>query len=461
MPIDAADVDWDVSTEVLVVGGGGAGLLAALRAIEHDVVVTVIEKEDELGGTTAMSGGTINAAGTRYQSQAGVDDSPTALAEDIINHNRGEVDESLVFAVAQEARRTVHWLSDEHGWDFHYYDGPHKRSNHTTNRTHWVLDDDGDVVRPGGRYIVDSLSRALKRSGGEIVTNTPMNELVIDDGEVVGVTAGKNVTESIRAKAVLLATGGFSANLAMREEYCPETVDMLYHGNTGNTGDGIRAGLDLGAAIDNMAAYLGYALHAAPENLFVPWEITVSGGGIVVTETGDRFCDESTLNYSELVGRMIDVGSDAYYLVFDDHVDQVFSSDESMDRYRRCVDNNVFTVEQTPEVLAAAFDVDPDRLGRSVSEKKDTLDRSIIPPFYGTRVRPAIYHTQGGLRVDTSARVLRPDGTPLPNLYAGGGAAVGLSGNRPEGYLSGNGLLAALNLGSLMGASAGAVVGNR
>lgn len=115
------------------------------------------------------------------------------------------------------------------------------------------------------------------------------------------------------------------------------------------------------------------------------------------------------------------------------------------------------------EELARALHLDPEHLrttmttySAAVAAGRDPLGREslgpmLAPPFYGAVITGALAHTQGGLRVDVHARVLRNDGTVIPNLYAGGGSAAGISGDGPQGYLSGNGLLTALGFGLIAG----------
>jgi fumarate reductase flavoprotein subunit len=291
---------WDAETDVLIAGAGGCGLVAALHAREYDLQVTLLEKEGEIGGTTAMSGGSIVGAGTEPQRQVGIEDSPEALAEDIIEYTDGEVNPDLVRALAEESRQLVQWLETDLGVDLRVNDGPYKRKGHRTYRRHWLVDEDGDIER-NGQALVDALVAAARKRGVELLTNHPITAVLAEDGEVVGVEAGKRQTEQIRAKKVLLATGGFAANLEMRGEYCPESTELLYWGDEGSTGDGIQFGMSNGSDTENMTAYLGFPTIARPQRVFVPWEVTREGA-VIVDQRGRRFGDCGSCAYSEFTG---------------------------------------------------------------------------------------------------------------------------------------------------------------
>lgn len=141
--------DWDVATDVLVVGAGGCGLVAALSARESDVRVTLLEKENEVGGATAMSGGSIVGADTDAQRAAGIEDSPEAFARDIRDHGDEGTDAELARILARQSRRTIEWLETTVGVDLRVNDGPYGRHGHRVYRRHWLVDDDGEIERDG------------------------------------------------------------------------------------------------------------------------------------------------------------------------------------------------------------------------------------------------------------------------------------------------------------------------
>jgi fumarate reductase flavoprotein subunit len=457
---------WDAETDVLVVGAGGCGLAAALAARERGVRVTLLEKESDVGGATAMSGGSVLGADTRTQRDAGIDDTPEALAADILEHANGDADPDVVDALAAESRRTIQWLEDDLDLSLAVNTGPYGRHGHRVYRRHWLEADEG--IHRSGEQLVTELLAAARERGVEVVTDHPVRELIVEDGRVVGAVAGKDRAERIRAGTVILATGGFANDREMLETYVPESDDLLYWGDEGSTGDGIRFGQDAGGDTAHLTAFLGFPTISVPERVFVPWE-TTKEDAFVVDESGRRFADAGACAYSEFTAEMLDHGADRLFLLFDRAVFEAMASQPSTaDRWDECVDHGVFASADSPAALAAGLGIDADGLSATVRALEavessgetapDGHTRQVAgpltAPFYGTEITPAILQTQGGLRVDDRARVLDEAGDPIPNLYAGGGAAASVSGDDPTGYLSGNGLLTALSLGRIAGRDA-------
>jgi fumarate reductase flavoprotein subunit len=249
----------------------------------------------------------------------------------------------------------------------------------------------------------------------------------------------------------------------MVEEYLgSEAAAALYYGSSNNTGEGIRWGISLGAATEHMGSYQGHASVAALDGPLVTWGVVVNGA-ILVNRNGHRFGNE-TAGYSEYAGAVMAQPGGEAWEIFDEEVygasrgtrfDEVTEArkvirSESLkdlaETFRLPADVLAKTIEETNHYIR---DEAPDPFGR-----KKVKIGSLEPPFYGIHVRGALFHTQGGLKVDARARVLRPDGSYIPGLYAGGGTAVGISGKDYKGYSSGNGLLAATVLGKISGESA-------
>lgn len=453
----------DVETDVLIAGAGGTGLAAALSAREHGVRVTVLEKESEVGGATAMSGGSILGSDTPAQREAGIQDEPAALAEDILNHANAEVNQTVVATLARESAETIDWLERALGVSLSVNTGPYGRHGHRVPRRHWIEADEG--IHRSGEPLVAKLLSAARDRRVEVLTDHPARDLVIEHGRVVGVAAGKDRVERIGAGAVILATGGFGNDPDARRRHLPGAERLLYYGDEGSTGDGIRMGKMAGGSTEHLSAFLGFPTISRPEGVFVPWE-TTKEGALIVDGSGRRFADAGARAYSEFAGEIVAHGADAVFLVSDAVVDEAMATQPSTaDRWANCRDHDVFASAETPAELARALGVDPEGLAAS-TEAVEAVEspggtapdghsrqvaRALEPPFYGTEISPAVLQTQGGLVVDERARVLDADAEPVPGLYAGGGAAVGLSGSQPEGYLSGSGLLAALNLGRIAG----------
>ncbi len=453
--VPAADVEWDVETDVLVAGAGGTGLVAAVAAAEDpDLTVTVLEKSDEPGGNTALSTGMIPAAGTRLQRAAGIEETAEDMALDILEKNDFQADEALVRRLARESSNLVHWLVDDWDVSLHLVDD-FRYPKHSEYRMH---------APPGnnGANLVSQLVERIEATPNvELLANTPVNRLVADKGAVVGVVAGDPVEEAIAAGKVILATDGFGGNRRMVGQHCDEEIERaLYFGADGNTGDGIRWGVELGSAVASMDAYQAHATVAHQTGVLSTYAI-VMNGGILVNEDGERFGDESA-GYSEFAIDVLGQPDGVAYEVFDERIFEQLTG--QFDDFDDAVELGAYDRADRVEELAETIGCDPDATAAAVDRYNEAV-RSGEPdetgrtdgthvlegPFYGTKVTGALFHTQGGLVVDEHARVLREDGTPVENLYAGGGCATGVSGHGAGGYLSGNGLTAALGFGRLAG----------
>ncbi|WP_254547022.1 FAD-dependent oxidoreductase [Halomarina pelagica] len=452
--VPASAVEWDVETDVLVAGAGGTGLVAALAACEDpDLTVTVLEKAPEPGGNTALSTGMVPAAGTRLQREKGIEETPEDMARDIMEKNGHQADEGMVLHLARESANLVHWLVDW-GVTLHLVDD-FKYPKHSEFRMH------APEGNNGANLVAELVDLLRARPNVELLTNAPVTRLVAEDGVVVGVVAGDRREEVIRARKVVLATDGFGGNRRMIREYCEEEIDdALYFGADGNTGDGIRFGADLGGELAYMDAYQGHATVARDTGALSTYAV-VMNGGILVNEDGERFGDESA-GYSEFAVDVLRQPGGVAYEIFDERIferlrGQFDDFDEAVKLGAYAEADTVADLcarlgcaaeptEASVEAYNAAVEAgEPDEVGRT-----DGV-HTLSPPFYGTRVTGALFHTQGGLVVDEHARVLREDGTTVGNLYAGGGVACGVSGHGAGGYLSGNGLTAALGLGRLAG----------
>jgi fumarate reductase flavoprotein subunit len=237
-----------------------------------------------------------------------------------------------------------------------------------------------------------------------------------------------------------------------------------YFGHEGNTGEGILWGQALGARLENMGAYQSHGSVAHPHGTLLTWAV-ISLGGFQVNLSAERFVNEYH-GYSEHALDVLRQEGGVAVEIFDQ---RIFDAVKDYEDFRQCVQMGAVKQFESIHSLADAFALPPQRLMQTFDafqkaargEAADPLGRlefgqPLTPPFYGVKVTGALFHTQGGLGIDSSARVLRPDGSFLPNLYAGGGTAAGFSGKAgPSGYLSANGLMAALILGMIAGEEAG------
>lgn len=452
--VSAADVEWAVETDVLIAGGGGTGLVAALAASENDeLTVTVLEKAAEVGGNTSLSTGMIPAADTQMQAASGITDTPESMARDILEKNDYTADEDRVEHLCEESKHLIHWLVDEWDVDLHLVDD-FKYPKHSEYRMHAPPGRNGD-------NLITQLKARVEATGNiELLTNSPVNQLVAADNAVVGVVAGERHQEAIAADAVILATDGFAGNRQMVTNHCPDISEALYFGADGNTGDGIRWGAQLGGRLARMDAYQAHATVAHQTGSLSTYAI-IMNGGVVLNKAGERFGDE-TKGYSAFAVDVLEQPEGICYEIFDADIFQKLKSE--FDDFDEAVDLGAYTEHDDITALAQEIGCAPDTAADAVerynaaveADEPDEVGRvdgrsRLEPPFYGTKVTGALFHTQGGLFVDDHARVVRTDGSVIENLYAGGGAAAGISGHGPAGYLSGNGLTTALGYGRLAG----------
>jgi fumarate reductase flavoprotein subunit len=453
--LSADAVSWDVSTDVLVAGAGGTGLVAALAASEDDdLTVTVLEKAPEPGGNTALSTGMIPAAGTRFQRAHGIEEGPADMARDILEKNDYEADEAVVQHLCRESRHLVHWLVDDWDVTLHLVDD-FRYPKHSEYRMH------APAGRNGENLVAELVERVEATDNIELLTNAPVTDVVESAGDVVGVVAGERIQEHIQAERVILATDGFGGNRRMLRDFADaEIEDALYFGADGNTGDGIRFGAALGGELACMDSYQAHATVAYQTGALSTYAV-VMNGGILVNAAGDRFGDESA-GYSAFAIDVLRQPDGVAYEIFDDRIYDRLEGE--FDDFDEAADLGAYHRAATIEELAETLGCDPDATATAVDRyneaiaagEPDEVGRTegrhrLSPPFYGAKVTGALFHTQGGLVVNEHAQVERVDGSVVGNLYAGGGVAVGISGHGAGGYLSGNGLTTALGLGRLAG----------
>lgn len=453
------DLPWDIEVDVLVIGAGGCGLVAALVAAERGVKVFIVEKK-KAGGNTSLSQAMVPAAGTRIQKEAGIDDSTELMTQDILKKNEYQSDPELTMHVARESAKLVDWLGDSLDITLDLvteflYPG-HSRHRIHTNRTR------------NGDHLVNELLQATGRFENiDIAYNAPVKRLIAErqnravigaEVEIEGI--GRNLA---RAKKVILALNGFGANREMLRKYIPEMSEAYYFGHEGSRGEGILWGEALGAELEGMGAYQAHGSVAHPHGTLLTWAV-ISLGGYQVNLHGRRFANEYH-GYSEHALDVLRQEEGVAIEVFDQRIyDAVLEYED----YQQCMEMGVIRKFESIEELAVYFRLPshemvitheefqkaargeaPDPLGRT------EVGKPLEPPLYGAKVTGALFHTQGGLKINQKCEVIRKDGSSIPNLYAGGGTAVGFSGKAgPKGYLSANGLLAALVLGKIAGEEA-------
>ena len=454
----AAEARFEYSVPVVVIGAGACGLTAALAAREAGAEVLLLERDAKPAGSTALSTGLIPAAGTRFQSALGIEDSPELLAADIWRKAKGATDRAIVDAVARASGPTIEWLADRHGVAFKLVEG-FLYPGHSVLRMH------GTPHRTG-EELESALLAAAARLGIDIVSSAVATDLYAQaDGRVVAVGFSRpdGATETVGCNALVLACCGFGGNKEMVRSHIPEIADAEFWGHVGNQGDAIRWGTALGAAVADLGSYQGHGAVATPYGNPVNWGL-LTNGGYQVNVLGSRFSNE-VRGYSEQAVEVIAQPGRVAWDVFDETRERPILGFADYDEIRSL--GGVKRAESV-RALAALIGVPAEALERTNAEvdelrasgREDRWGRKfagtapLAAPFCAIKVTGALFHTQGGLVIDPAAAVLRPDRSALPNLFAGGGAARGLSGPSNWGYFSGGGLLTATTLGRIAGESA-------
>ncbi len=459
--LPAGQAKFEYVVDVVVIGGGGCGLTAALAASEAGATVLIVERDARPTGSTSLSTALIPAAGTKLQKAAGIEDSPELLASDILKKAKYQTDPEVVQAVARASGPTIEWLMEKHGLvltlveGFLYPGHSVRRMHGTPNRTGEELE--GGLLAAAGKMQID------------IVANAQATDLyATPEGGVTGVAFVRpnGAIEIIGCKAIVLACCGFGGNKDMVREYIPEMADAEFWGHVGNQGDAIRWGRELGAAVADLGSYQGHGGLATPYGNPIQWGV-MTEGGFQVNTLGKRFSNE-VRGYSEQAADVLAQPGRVAWDIFDEVREKPILSFKD---YREVL--SLGGIKKAPSITALAqlIGVPADALEKTVAEvtemcagtRTDPFGRDFsgkLPlkaPFCAVKVTGALFHTQGGLVVDANAQVLRANRSKLPNLFAGGGAARGFSGPAGWGYFSGAGLLTAIMLGRLAGTNAARV----
>ena len=429
----------DGSCDIVVVGAGGAGLTAAVEAASHgDLRIIVLEKQGILGGNTNYSTGGINAAGTEAQQALGISDSPDLFYDDTMTGGKQMNIPSLVRSLVDNAAPTVAWLSSL-GADL---SDVGLMGGSSVKRTHRPKG--GTAI---GAHLMKVLKEASAKANIEIRTSNKVTGLLTNGGTVTGVTV-ENADGSayrLQAKAVVIATGGFGANLQMVTTYQPLLTGFATLNHPGATGDAFEWLTAVGGSTIQMG-YIQIHPTAEAEHHNLITEAVRGNGAILVNHHGQRFVNEMETR-DVVSAAILAQPSEEAFLIFDQAVRQSLSSIETYANQHLMTEgaDAASLAEKTglpPNALTATLarytafcqaGTDED-FGRSSTQMTAPLD---TPPYYAIRVKPAIHHTMGGIRVDADMHVLRSDGTPVPGLFAAGEVTGGVHGaNR----LGGNGV---------------------
>ena len=444
----------DGTCDIVVIGAGGAGLSAAVAASEADssLKIVVLEKQGIIGGNTNYSTGGINAAETDIQQALGIEDSKELFYEDIMRGGKQENIPSLVRNLVENAPVTISWLTGL-GADL---SDVGLMGGSSVKRTHRPKG--GTAIGP---HLMKVLRTASEKDNIEIRTSNKVTGLLTSGDAVTGVKVqnADGSSYQLTSKAVIIATGGFGANLAMVTSLQPALSGFATLNHPGATGDAFDWVTDIGGATTQMANIQIHPTAEATNHILIT-EAVRGNGAILVNHSGQRFCNE--MDTRDVVSAAIlNQEAGEAFLVFDQAVRKSLASIETY------ANQHLLSEGATIKELANGVGIPAETLSASVSRYNSQQEaghdedfgrsatemtaRLETPPFYAVRITPAIHHTMGGLSVNTETQVLRTDGTPIPGLYAAGEVTGGLHGaNR----LGGNGVADIVVNGRLAGITA-------
>ena len=449
-------MDFEFSVPVLVVGGGACGCVAALAARDAGADVLLIEADARPLGSTGMSLGLVCAAASQAQTAAGVEDSAEAFFEDIMAKSRGLADPVTARTLAEQSGPALDWLAEKHGVPLELDMGFRPAYGNRTYRMHgWP--------GHGGEDLVGLLHQRLAEAGVDVMLQARLADIVgNEDGRIVGALIERpgGEIERVGCDALILACGGFAANRTMLTRFIPDMADARNNGHEGSQGTAVTIGEALGAQLGDMGSYQGYAMLTDPQGISVSPQVLIEGG-VLVNADGQRFVDE-TEDIAGMVHQVLAQPDGGAWTIYDARIEETTAYTPDM---AALMGLNAAKQGDSAEELAAKLGIPAAALAATLAEahaarregRADAAGRvwgEEIPPqgaLRALRVVGAIYHTQGGLEIDGHARVQRADGTPLPNLYAGGGAARSVSGPSSWGYLPAMGLCTAVTLGRVAG----------
>lgn len=420
--------------EVIVIGGGGAGMSAAVEAARAGARTLLVESDRKLGGSTALSGGVFYAAGTSLQRACGIEDTPEAQFRYYMNVNQHKLEAGLVHRLCKHSAPTFEWLLSL-GVKFDAADL-------------YVSGVDG--IRRGhraighGAAIATALEAAVHSAGVDVALNTRVSELAFTTGRVCGIVTSDG---TVSARAIIVATGGFGNNPALLQRLYPDATRYpdanWYIGTPHALGDGLIMGEAVGAALAGHNRGLLLLTTGFTRDL----EPYLPGWLVYVNREGRRFIDETT-EYSVLAEVLKEQSGAECFALFDEATrlaaTQRDGANWDADRLAGFAAEGLITRAETLETLAIQLGVRPTALQNTLerynADCMTGLDGAFLkearhlrplltPPYYAAPIKPAVICWTGtGLRIDPDARVLDRDERAIPGLYAAGETTGGMFG---------------------------------
>lgn len=496
---DAAAEDSTVDADVVVVGAGGAGMTAAITAAAEGKSVVVLESQSMVGGNSVRATGGMNAAKTVYQDEnefgesAGVEktlktaaekyadnETITALAKtvseqwaayqanptgyfdsvelmelDTMIGGKGINDPELVETLCANSADAIDWL-DEHGITLHNVSS---FGGASVKRIHRPVNAEGKTVSVGS-YMIPLLQENCEKAGVKMMLDTTANEILTDaNGAAVGVkaTGASGETVTVNAKAVVLATGGFGANLDMVVKYKPELKGFMTTNAPGIQGQGIEMAQAIGAATVDMDQIQIHPTVEANTAALIT-EGLRGDGAILINEEGKRFIDEVGTRDVVSAAEIAQTGSYSWLVV-----DQAMADASSV--IQGYIKKGYTVTGATYEELGKAMGVDAAAFAETMEKWNGYVEAKNDPdfgrtsfanplntaPYYAIKVTAGVHHTMGGLKINANTEVLNEKGEVIPGLFAAGEVTGGVHGaNR----LGGNAVADFTVFGRIAGAAA-------
>ena len=421
------------STYIVIIGSGGAGLSSAITATEKGAKVIVLEKMAYFGGNSNRSEGEMNAAGTKQQKAHGItDDTPERFAADTIRGGHGLNDPALVKALTENAASAEEWLLD---LGAHFCHRMGRGGGQTRARGHGPCDGS-----PVGIEIMRVLGERADKDHIDMRLNNRVTKILMKNGKVSGVQVKTpKGMETINAKAVILATGGFGANHKMVEKYRPELKGFSTTNHPGATGDGIILAQQVGAGLTDIEQIQIHPTVIKKNGALIS-ESMRARGGFLLNKNGKRFTNELLTRDVVSANELKQPGGIAY-LVIDNSIysknkmAQNYTAEKLMTKCDTIADvAKLIGVDE--KVVQASFD----QYHKAFDNKKDDLFgrpemliRMDQAPYFVAEVTPGIHHTMGGVKIDPQAEVLTPEKKPIPGLFAAGEVTGGVHGGNRIG----------------------------
>lgn len=454
--VEKEKIELNQEADVVVVGAGGAGLTAAIKAAQAGKSVIVLEKAGNTGGNTNRATGGMNAAETKFQEKAEIKDTVDQYIADTMKGGHDLNDPELVKTLAEQSNDAIDWL-DSIGASL---SNVGLAGGATNPRAHRPVDENGKILSVG-TFLVEKLTKVAEESGVKFVYGAKVDEIIMDGAKVSGVTAETTDGKlTVKAKAVVVATGGFGGSDELVSKYRPELKGYVSTNAPEITGDAIAFLEKINADFVNMDKIQTHPTVAQKDGSLIS-ESLRGDGALLLNKEGKRFTDE--MQTRDYVSNKINEQTDktAWVLVDQHMYDEsnviqkyvkqgLLTKVEDYKGIAEFIGTDEKAVEETMKNWSSYVDAKEDKeFGRKNLDKyPSNLSEG---PYYLGPVAPGIHHTMGGVKINTSAQVISKDGKVIDGLFAAGEVTGGVhGGNR----LGGNAVTDIIVFGGIAGEGA-------